>query len=503
MSVYSNPAGAAGEASDLIHHRDRGGRGGPAMTASQSAHRTVLIAALRAAPLAFALFAACDRSPPEPADTRPNMVFVLLDDVRADDIYDHPFAELPNIEELAAQGARFDNFFTVAPLCSPSRAVFLTGQYPHNNGILDNRERAAESHAIRTFPRLLNDAGYRSAFVGKWHMGHEDASPRPGFDHWVSFVGQGVYFDPEMNVNGRQAFESGYMTDILTRYATQFIRGAERNSPFVLFVAHKAVHPEILPGRVRSFPPAPGDEALYDAAELPRSPNWQAALDGKPALARITEYDDPRSPPGGTPDDVIKGRLRMLSAVDRSIGEIVAALEETGRLDNTVVVLTSDQGFFYGEFGLAQERRLAYEPSIRIPLIVRYPALATPGSIVDDLAANVDVAPTMLELGGVVPPSDMDGRSMVPLMREGGDPNRRGSFLIEYYSDDVFARIVNMGYRALRTDRYKYIRYEDLEGMDELYDLSSDPFELDNILRTVDSAVLDALDAEVNALVER
>ncbi len=319
----------------------------------------------------------------------------------------------------------------------------------------------------------------------------------------MSFVGQGVYHDPEMNINGQPAFESGYMTDILTRYATQFILGAERDAPFVLFVAHKAVHPEILPGRVRSFPPAPGDGALYDSEELPRSPSWRAPLTGKRALARITEYDDPRSPPGGTPDDVIKGRLRMLSAIDRSVGAIVASLEESGRIDNTVVVLTSDQGFFYGEFGLAQERRLAYEPSIRIPLIVRYPALAVPGSVVGDLAANVDIAPTMLELGGVVPPGDMDGRSMVPLMREGGDPNRRVSFLIEYFSDEVFARIVDMGYKALRTDRYKYIRYEELEGMDELYDLSSDPFELDNILETVDSSVLETLDAELNALVER
>ncbi len=441
---------------------------------------------------------ACGGRAPSPTDTRPNVVFILLDDVRADDIYDHPFVELPNIERLAAEGARFDNYFTVAPLCSPSRAVFLTGQYPHENGILDNRERAAESHAIRTFPALLNAAGYQSGFVGKWHMGHEDDSPRPGFDRWVSFVGQGVYFDPDMNLDGVPAKESGYMTDILTRYATDFIRGTERERPFVLFVAHKAVHPEVLPGRVRSFPPAPGDESLYEGRALPRSASWQQPLAGKRALARTTEYDDPRSPPGGTPDDVILGRLRMLSAVDRGVGQILGALEEIGEADNTVIVLTSDQGFFYGEFGLAQERRLAYEPSIRIPLVIRYPPLAPPGSVVTSLATNLDMAPTLLELGNLVPPADMDGLSMVPLV--GGSPvgDWRGSFAIEYYTDEVFPRVANMGYRALRTERHKYIRYEELDGMDELYDLTEDPHELTNIMADADPALIAALDDQLD-----
>jgi arylsulfatase A-like enzyme len=222
---------------------------------------------------------ACGGREPSATDTRPNVVFILLDDVRADDIYDHPFVELPNIDRLAAEGARFDNYFTVAPLCSPSRAVFLTGQYPHSNGILDNGERAAESHAIPTFPALLNAAGYQSGFVGKWHMGHEDDSPRPGFDRWVSFVGQGVYFDPDMNLDGVAAKESGYMTDILTRYATDFIRGTDRERPFVVFVAHKAVHPEVLPGRVRSFPPAPGER--WPARRITTTP-------GVPRAARPT-----------------------------------------------------------------------------------------------------------------------------------------------------------------------------------------------------------------------
>ncbi len=305
---------------------------------------------------------------------RPNVVFVLLDDARYDDLVDHPFAELPNIERLAREGASFRNFFTSAPLCSPSRAVFMTGQYPYRNGIIDNGERAEQSHRIVTFPKLLHDAGYRTGFFGKWHMGHEDDSPRPGFDRWVSFVGQGVYFDPELNVDGVSAQGEGYTTDILTDSAVSFIRAAPDDEPFLVVVAQKAVHPEIFPDFVRTFPPAPGDETLYEGREPPHGPNWRAPTTGKPALSRPVDYSDPRSPEGGLPDDIIMDRLRMLSAVDRGVGRLIEALEARGVLDETVFVITSDQGFFYGEFGLAQERRLAYEPSIHVPLIVRYPA---------------------------------------------------------------------------------------------------------------------------------
>jgi arylsulfatase A-like enzyme len=246
-------------------------------------------------------------------------------------------------------------------------------------------------------------------------------------------------------------------------------------------IAHKAVHPEIFPDFVRTFPPAPGDEGLYRGAQLNRAPNWRAPIIRKPALSRPVDYSDPRSPEGGLPDDVIFDRLRMLSAVDRGIGRIIEALDSSGVLDETVFVVTSDQGFFYGEFGLAQERRLAYEPSIHIPLIVRYPPLVSAGSTPDQLASNVDIAPTLLQLGGTAVPSDMDGASLVPAFEDSA-ATVRDDLLLEYYTDEVFPRLQNMGYKALRTDRYKYIRYEELEGMDELYDLESDPFELDNLL---------------------
>lgn len=412
---------------------------------------------------------------------RPNIVFILLDDVRYDDIVGHPFAKLPNLTRLADEGVSFESFYTSAPLCSPSRAVFMSGKYPYRNGIVDNGERAEQSHQLVTFPKLLRDVGYRTGFFGKWHMGHEDDSPRPGFDRWVSFVGQGVYFDPELNVDGEPAAGSGYVTDILTDEAVSFIQAASLDQPFLAVIAHKAVHPEVFPDFVRTFPPAPGDEELYRGEQLNRAPNWRAPPSGKPALSRPVDYSDPRSPEGGLPDHVILDRLRMLSAVDRGIGRMIEALDSRGVLDETVFMVTSDQGFFYGEFGLAQERRLAYEPSIHIPLVIRYPPLAKPGSRLRQLASNADIAPTLLQLGGAATPSDLDGVSLVAALE---DPSAsvREDVLIEYYTDAVFPRLQNMGYRALRTDRYKYIRYEELEGMDELYDLDSDPFEMDNLL---------------------
>jgi arylsulfatase A-like enzyme len=412
---------------------------------------------------------------------RPNIVFVLLDDVRYDDIVGHPFIELPNLTRLMEEGASFERFFTSAALCSPSRAIFMSGKYPYRNGIIDNGERAEQSHQMVTFPKLLQDVGYRTGFFGKWHMGHEDDSPRPGFDRWISFVGQGVYFDPELNVDGRPAVGTGYMTDILTNEAVSFIEESSGEQPFLAIIAQKAVHPEIFPDFVRSFPPAPGDEELYQGAQLDRAPSWRAPMTRKPALARPVDYSDPRSPEGGLPDSVVFDRLRMLSAVDRGIGRVIDALEASGVLDETVFVVTSDQGFFYGEFGLAQERRLAYEPSIHIPLIVRYPPLVMAGSRPRQLAGNVDIAPTLLQLGGATVPNDMDGESLIPTFE---DPTTtvRDELLLEYYTDEVFPRLQNMGYKALRTDQYKFIRYEELEGMDELYDLEADPFELDNLL---------------------
>lgn len=407
---------------------------------------------------------------------RPNIVFVLVDDLRWDELgcTGHQFAQTPHADRLAREGVNFVNAFAATPLCSPSRASFLTGLYPHRHGIIDNTDRSRQSHALVTWPRLLHDSGYATAFIGKWHMGNDD-SPRPGFDQWVSFPGQGECNDPILNVNGRAARRNGYITDLLTAHAVEFVERSETR-PFCLYLAHKAIHPNIqqladgsVVGGVddaEAFIPAARHRQLYSGLRLPRRRNYNQAPRGKPALERSLDLAK------ATDDETIRNRMRMMKAVDEGLGRILSALETKRQLDDTLVVFTSDHGYFYGEHGLGAERRLAYEEAIRIPLLMRYPKAFRARSRRTDFALSIDIAPTMLELAGA-PATNLQGRSLL-------EPTARDAFLVEYYSDTVFARIRNMGYRAVRTDRWKYIHYRELTGMDELYDLRRDPHELDN-----------------------
>ena len=426
------------------------------------------------------------------ADQRPNFLVVVVDDLRFDDVgaYGHPFARTPHIDRIAREGALFRNAFATTPLCSPSRANLLTGLYTHNHGILDNTNRSARSHELVTFPRLLHDAGYETAFLGKWHMGN-DETRRPGFDYWVSMKGQGEAVDPVLHENGRSQRVEGYVTDLLTDRAVQFL-STEREKPFVLFLAHKALHPNLVQNDDGSttdigeggFIPADRHRGLYADDEIPRRPSYGAPPVGKPALERAIEGLPPLGRTTVTDDETIRDRLRMLVAVDESLGRILQTLENLGTLDETVVVVTSDHGYFYGEHGLSDERRLAYEETLRIPLLVRFPPRVARGSVVEPMALTIDLAPTFLELGGAEPGA-VDGMSLAPLLT--GKPGEwRRSFFVEYESDTVFPRIVNMGYRAVRTERYKYIRYLELPGMEELYDLETDPYEMRNVVASPD-----------------
>jgi N-acetylglucosamine-6-sulfatase len=441
---------------------------------------------------------------------RPNIVVVLMDDLRWDELHStgHPFAQTPNLDRIAAEGATFRNAFVTTPLCSPSRACFLTGQYARSHGITDNTDRSAVSHRLPSFQRELRAGGYETAFVGKWHMGVDD-SPRPDFDRWVGFSGQGTYFNPELNVDGRRVKENGYTTDILARYAVEIL-ARRRTAPVCLWLAHKAVHPELTQyadGRISDpnggeFVPAERHKPLFAGVVVPRRPNAGKPPVGKPALLRKIGDLPPLGSNTGTDDEIIRNRARMLKAVDEGVGQMREALERTGQLDNTVFVFTSDEGYFFGEHGLSIERRLAYEESIRIPLIVRYPKLIAAGTRVDEMALNIDLAPTLLELGGAKPTSGMQGRSLLPLLR-GQTRGWRSSFLVEYFSDRTMPRMVNMGYRAVRTERWKYIRYTELEGMDELYDLQSDPYEMRNLMvQDAGRAALPSLRTELKRLAE-
>jgi N-acetylglucosamine-6-sulfatase len=420
---------------------------------------------------------------------RPNIVFILMDDLRFDELgcVGHPFVKTLNIDRLAKEGAVFRNAFATTPLCSPSRGCFLTGLYAHTHGITDNVDRSRESHALVTWPRLLHDAGYETAFVGKWHMGVDD-SPRPGFDHWVSVPGQGKYIDPELNIYGQRTRAKGYVTDLFNERAVAFLK-QPHGKPFCLLVAHKCVHPDLeqradgslSDPNATTFLPAERHKTIYASDKPPRRPNAFQRPADKPALTRQLEGVPPLSRETATDDETIRNRLRLLMAAEEGVGQILSALEATRELDRTLIVFTSDHGYFYGEHCLSVERRLAYEEAIRIPLLVRYPPLIKPGTTYDPFVLSIDLAPTLLELGGAKLPAKLHGRSFAPLLR-GAPYEPRRSFLIEHFSDNVFPRMRNLGYQAVRTERWKYIHYRELADCDELYDLQADPYELKNLI---------------------
>ncbi|MEO6182845.1 MAG: sulfatase [Verrucomicrobiota bacterium] len=410
---------------------------------------------------------------------RPNIVFVLVDDLRWDALgcTGHPFVKTPNIDRIAKEGALFKNFFVTLPLCSPSRASFLTGQYAHRNGIIDNSNHNELSHKLVTFPKLLHDVGYETAYVGKLHMGNDD-SPRPGFDRWVSFKGQGNYTDPMINVDGTASRMTGYMTDILNSHAVDFVK-KEHTKPFVLYLAHKAVH--------GPFTPAERHKDLYADVKISPPPSIDDSLEGKPALTReagaapgkkqknanANVEAEKKFPPGA-----MLQQLLALAAIDEGVGQIFDALEENRQLDSTIFIFSSDNGFFWGEHGLG-DKRWAYEESIRDPLLVRYPKYAKSGTVIDKIVLNIDLAPTLLELGGVKIPKTIQGKSFLPLLK--GERTRwRESALLEYFSEKQYRTPT---WQAVRTDRWKYIQYPGIAGADELYDLMEDPYEMKNLVK--------------------
>jgi N-acetylglucosamine-6-sulfatase len=408
---------------------------------------------------------------------KPNLVFILVDDLRWDGLscMGHPFAKTPNIDRIAKEGALFKNFFVSIPLCSPSRGSFLTGQYAHAHGVIDNTDHSSLSHKLITFPRLLHDAGYETAFIGKWHMGLDD-SPRPGFDHWVGFKGQGVYNDPVLNIDGKVEKTTGYITDLLNDHAIRFLK-AEHQKPFVLYLAHKAVH--------GPFTPAERHKNLYSDAPFKPAASAHDSLEGKPALTRPLESNDAAKQPKGKKaaqnaapgSGAARSQLRALAAVDEGVGQILDALLQTKQLDNTLIVFTSDNGFFWGEHGLA-DKRWAYDESIRDPLLMRYPKLIQPGTVFEQFVLNIDLAPTFLELGQASVPKSVQGRSLLPLLKDAKTPWRK-SFLTEYFQEKQYPRTPT--WQAVRSTRWKYIQYRDLKDMDELYDLQADPYEMKNL----------------------
>jgi arylsulfatase A-like enzyme len=396
----------------------------------------------------------------------------------------------------------FERAFHTTSICSPNRASIMSGQYASRHGIIDNVARDAMSHRLPNYHLALQKRGYRTAHIGKWHMGN-DGMPRPGYDYWVSYDGHGSLNDPKLNHDGKYRQHKGYVTDIMNRLAVDFLKQHHRDTPkqpFSLFFAHKAVHPDAEQGadgtlkisKWGGYQVADRHKDLYKRAIFPKKPNmlppseivkqkpvWAEAFAGKTSKYSREILDALYS---GQQEE-IRLRARMMAAVDEGVGDILATLERQGQLDNTCIVFLGDNGYFFGEHGLGPERRFAYEEGVRSPFLVRFPPLARAGSRINDLIICQDIAPTLIELAGGKPGAQIQGRSLLPLLA-GQRKDWRKTILMEYWAEQAMPWLVGMTYKAVRTDRYKYIHWVnrgDAGELDELYDLHNDPYELKNL----------------------
>lgn len=410
-----------------------------------------------------------------------NVVFILSDDHRYDamSFMGHPLARTPQMDAMAQHGVHLKNALVTTSLCSPSRASILTGLYTFRHRVIDNNRPIPEGTVY--FPQYLQKAGYATAFIGKWHMGGESDEPRPGFDHWVSFRGQGEYLPPRpdytLNVDGQRVRQKGYVTDELTDYALAWLQKQKpSDKPFFLFLSHKAVH--------ANFTPAKRHEGMLKDVSFQRASTETVS---PPETNRPRWVVDQRNSWHGVDfpyhsdldiENHYKRYCETLGAVDDSIGRVMEQLKQMGVYEDTLVIYMGDNGFMFGEHGLI-DKRVAYETSIRVPLLMQCPALFEGGRAVDQVVANIDIAPTILEACGLARPPHMDGQSFLPLA-QGRDVTWRKEFLYVYYWEKNYPQSPTVF--ALRGDRYKYITYYGLWDADELYDLENDPSELKNLL---------------------
>ncbi len=420
-----------------------------------------------------------------PGATPRNVVFILSDDHRYDamSFLGHQFAKTPVMDSLAANGAYLENALVTTALCSPSRASILTGLYTFRHRVIDN-QRAIPAGTLY-FPQYLQKAGVATCFIGKWHMGRESDEPQPGWDHWVSFAGQGHYLPPEpdytLNVNGERVAQKGYITAELTDYAVDWLkRQKPAEKPFFLYLSHKAVHANFTPepkyeGTLRDQPFQRAASETSTATNL-LQPRWLRDQRNSWHGVDFPYHSDLDI------ERYYKRYCETLSSVDDSIGRVLDQLRAMGIEDETLVIYMGDNGFMFGEHGLI-DKRVAYEPSIRVPLLAQCPAIIEGGTVVDEMVANIDIAPTIMQAMGLKKPAHMDGQSFLPLV-EGESIPWRDEFLYVYYWEKNYPQTPTTF--ALREDRYKYITYYGLWDADELYDLEEDPGETNNLLYSPD-----------------
>ena len=434
-------------------------------------------------------------------ERRPNLLFIMSDDHAAHALsaYGSRINETPNLDRIAATGMRFDSAFCTNSICAPSRAAILTGTYNHVNGVTTLDTPLANT--LWTFPQALRDAGYQAALFGKWHLGHGPDADPVGFDRWRVLPGQGHYHNPVFLDGDHGIVErSGYVTDLITDDCLDWLDQADGDRPFALFCHHKAPH--------RSWEPDAAHFTMYDDVEIPYPDTFRDDLAGRAEVVQAVKMRmldlDPivdlkaAVPPGLTLDEeidwryqrYIKDYLRVVASIDDNVGRLLDRLDETGLLDDTVVVYTSDQGFFLGDHGWF-DKRLMYEESLAMPLLVSYPRLVEAGSVCDEIVVNVDFAQTLLELAGIVPPDSVQGRSFVPLLRGEAPDDWPQSMYYRYWMHNDGSHACPAHY-GVRTKSHKLICYYN-DPLDqpgargpagpvewELFDLGVDPFEVDN-----------------------
>lgn len=488
-------------------------------------------------PLVPLTLTACSQKPAQEEVKRPNILFIMTDDhtTQAISAYGSEFANTPNIDRIAHEGARFDNCFVTNALSGPSRACILTGKFGHINGFTDNSQVFDGSQ--KTFPKLLRENGYQTAIIGKWHL----ISEPQGFDFYSILTGQheqGDYYDPDFLENGKDIVEKGYATDIITEKALTYLKEQrDKNKPFAMMVHHKAPHRNWMAAERHlgyyndvTFPEpfnlfddyatrskAPKEQDCNIANTL--TDYWDLKLATEEELAsndfpdkrfqgvynrmpestkkrwnevyaeRIHKFRNTKM----TEKELVREKFQSYMrdymsttlAVDEGIGKLLDYLEETGELDNTLIIYTSDQGFFLGEHGFF-DKRFMYEECQRMPLVMRYPKLIKAGTKAEAFAMNVDFAPTFLDLAGVEKQDDIQGTSLLPIFQnEGKAPEGWRDAVYYHYFEYPAEHSVKRHY-GVRTDRYKLIHfYNDINEW-EMYDLENDPHEMNNIYGKAD-----------------
>lgn len=470
----------------------------------------------KALPLAvLGLVAAAQAAP-----AKPNIVFIFSDDhaYQAISAYgdDRRLIETPNIDRLGKEGMRFDRCLVTNSLCGPSRAAVLTGKYSHLNGFYSNGEGARFDGSQVTFPKLLQQAGYQTAMIGKWHL----VSEPTGFDFWQVLPGQGIYYDAPMLRNGREVSTDGYVTDVITDLSIDWLKQRDPSKPFLLMMHHKAPHRDWEPAlrhlaadgdRVYPEPPTLFDnyagrgiaehdqdmtiEKTLGNTELFPNENdlklttpvdlsaerrkvWDAYYEPRNAAFRAAHLQG-RALTSWKYQRYMHDYLGCVRSVDESVGRVLAYLDQAGLAENTIVVYASDQGTYLGEHGWF-DKRWIFEESLRTPLLVRWPAVIHAGSTNRDLVSNLDFAETFLDAAGVPVPAEMQGRSMMPILRGATPLDWRKAFYYQYY-EYPWPHHVRPHY-GIVTDRYKLVQfYGTGEDYTELFDLWQDPHELRSV----------------------